>query len=123
MKPAGPERDRGIAEVRGDEGEERWSCSCGGTMYNKAQVHWHSRGHSDEYIVTQYTKHKPYSTDISAAMELWRDLPRGCTLYKGAKSFIVRIYKTNYPSRWECRHEGETEADAISGAYLKWKSK
>lgn len=128
MKQAGPERDKVIAELRGDcyhdyeltresdfpdEDAHIWTC--------KLCLH-------DEYTWGRRPEHpgngKPYSTDIATAMTLWEEM-KGEALMLAldyAKSSKIKCIFFEDSSVDVYYHENcETEADAISGAWLKWK--
>jgi hypothetical protein len=115
MKPAGPERDREIAEVRGDFdngcGKPHFYRDCDNNCFNCATR-------------KAFKLDKPYSTDIACAMEL--ELP--CNkyhelTYKKSDGFFVEIWhqsKLIFTSEVNIS-EAIAKADARSGAYLKWK--
>jgi hypothetical protein len=142
MIPAGPERDKRIAELRGEHWHEDgviycevdgmkllWgcaiACSCGNTGYI-----WHrgqkinDKGEWD-YAVNRINEPmqcesiiKPYSTDISAAMELWGEMREA-----GIKPWLCNVDKIVLctTADKDSYREATTEADAISGAWLKWR--
>jgi hypothetical protein len=73
----------------------------------------------------QFADYKPYSTDIACAMELWEEMAR-----EWHEVTLIRTFRM--PDIWitVClcddndlvhEHRGETEAEAIAGAWLKWK--
>jgi hypothetical protein len=93
LKPPGPERDKEIAILRGE------------------------------------AEPKPWSTDISVAFELWEEM-KGASRY--VKLYISDVKKSGIymffegktdNEGWKITHVGKDEADAISGAYIKWKTK
>ena len=100
MIPAGPERDRAIAELR----HEQIAHEPIPGMY----VEMHA---------------KPYSTDIATAMELWEEM-------KGAGYVALTTLGSGFPIYCHLHEdstgiiydlEAKTEADAISGDWLQWK--
>lgn len=104
VKPVGVERDKQIAELRGDR-----------------QIH-------EDNKYRYYYKDKPYSTDIATAFELWEEM-KGASRY--VKLYISDVKKSGIymffegkteDDDWKITHVGETEADAISGAYEKWRT-
>lgn len=131
MIPAGPERDKVIGIDRGDKPSDIWNCSCGGVMFNVQQVDWH-RKFCRKGKLKPKSKFKPYSTSIVHAMELWEEMKAnikdssiGLLSLKIATTSILIVCEMfeshiNNPSVL-ARHQAETEADAISGAWLKWK--
>ena len=123
MIKAGPERDKKIAELQGDkqgECDDRsyeeyfngWICeTC------RQTGSWNNLGEHDIPI-------KPYSTSIVHAMELWEEMKGAGSLELETfdKSLIHSVRCTlELPEEVYFYHEAETEADAISGAYLLWK--
>jgi hypothetical protein len=112
ISPAGPERDKQIAKLREDEGD------CG----SMEKCRW-DKSVCDNCIP------KPYSTDISCAMELWEEMVQaGLIVYiseskDGAictASEQVEVQSHTYGTIERGEHMAEEKADAISGAYLKW---
>jgi hypothetical protein len=99
IKPAGVERDRQIAEIRGD----------GQPIY------------------------RPYSTDITAAMELWEEmvvkgayyLIKTRKLSRRGNVYRVRIMRENALLFTGADTEGlnKAMAAAISGAWMRWREK
>jgi hypothetical protein len=115
MKPAGADRDREIAEMRGDKPEcipEPWKS-------NEHAIC--SRAISCDVCTKK--RDKPYSTDIAAAFELWEEMKgdkdNHAIRLRGREGFM--ICSVDRPWGEEIGYQGETEADAISGAWLKWK--
>jgi hypothetical protein len=130
LKPVGPERDKQIAELRGE-----YKCMHDmrprglppeaniADMCEKNSICWPT--HCFEGVCLIW-KVKPYSTDISCAMELWEEM------IESELQFYIDANKT-HSSVWML-DEGIGDrimlnevvpynlADAISGAYLKWKS-
>lgn len=109
MKPAGIERDKQIAEMRGEV------CA----FYVKKVVcasACESPNECDHPLI------KPYSTDISAAMELWEEMKAAvlfvvlCNPEKG--DILCSVQDTHGEEYYA---EAETESDAISGAWIRWK--
>lgn len=98
MKPTGPERDRKIAKIRG----EHYQC----TMTP------HER---------KLKSIKPYSTNISAAMELWEEMKGAGELYLSYDEETRCICHIWSGGNCIVEYWADTEADAISGAYLQWK--
>jgi hypothetical protein len=132
MKPAGPERDREIAEVRGFTVREV-------NVRGKFQycIPRGPAGYGRGYPRCPVPK---WSTDIAAAMELWEEMKngRGDSIPLKKRVISVRLeYNIGYASHPDgiigvrivmpgdesdvINYRGKTEADAISGAYLKWK--
>ncbi len=71
---------------------------------------------------------KPYSTDIATAMELWEEMKAAGVMltlqYHKNSGIGCRLSLTNeeaFFDRASMSSYAETEADAISGAWLKWK--
>jgi hypothetical protein len=123
IKPVGIERDKQIAEVRGDEvfiecHHDLIPCDC---IWEPTRTECGMES-PETCKDRQVYDPKPYSTDISCAMELWEEM-------KGAGLFIVLcnpekgdiLCSVQDTHGEEYYHEGETEADAISGCFLKWK--
>ena len=113
IKPAGIERDRDIAELRGD-------ICCN----NVGGVCYLYNGTCELGSIDCIKAYKPYSTDIACAMEL--DLPvNHYEVTRRGNKFKVRCWITIMPegnteeSEW---HETEAHAmaDARSGAWLKF---
>lgn len=122
MIPAGIERDKQVAELRGDDRV----CGFDTCAYMMSPAH--------DCDDCQYLIDKPYSTDISCAMELWEEMKQGgCNLYlhynaadaapKSIRGIAVEVIKPSYKINDLEWVKGETEADAISGAWLKWKER
>ena len=129
MKP-GVERDKVVAELRGDKPD----IIC--HLPTEADCPYYGHvGEEDcpdkcEYLKPDY---KPYSTDIACAFELWEEM-KGAIRNSSASVLRLNIDTISYlicctvleshmgkPSKLgKCL--AETEADAISGAWLKWKS-
>ncbi len=126
MIPAGPERDKVIAEMRGDKAG---LCEDGGlNEYYDGYIC--DCGYKGEW--GDYPEHdipvKPYSTDIAYAMELWEEMKK-----VGDVELDFKIRQGNCYCRLGIGGEPsddydieivnivETEADAISGAWLKWR--
>jgi NAD-dependent SIR2 family protein deacetylase len=111
MKPAGIERDREIAEIRGDD----WLLEC---LIGCENVFQMSKQKAEEQAtcpacgeeVRAYPK--PYSTDIATAFELAEDM-RTAT---DADGFDIL-----YEAVKEWLEIGKPFADAISGAWLEWR--
>jgi len=104
------ERDREIAEIRG-ECEHYW-----GTREYDCTLCETYKCKCDQFAGSIK---KPYSTSIVHAMELWEEMKAEWGMPK---------LEVLHGNRAECSawhegiiYEGETEADAISGAWLKWK--
>jgi hypothetical protein len=111
LKPCGVERDKQIAELRGDKKLQHMTMFAG----RPEKVDWY---------------YKPYSTDIATAMELWEEM-KGANLRPSLTVYTsddgehklaceARLIADKPITRW--REIGETEADAISGAWLKWRA-
>jgi hypothetical protein len=92
MIPAGPERDKRIAELRG--------VYFGNVLM---QSEW--------------------STDAPTALELFKEMPEGTCLEITKNGFTCgKIYDHGIACTWcEWAHEAPTIADAVSGAWLKWR--
>jgi hypothetical protein len=122
MKPAGADRDREIAEIRGDKPEcipEPWKS-------NEHAIC--SRAISCDVCTKK--RDKPYSTDIAAAFELWEEMKAWARkqphAYDGEIASIQAEMEGTLCILWTelttpIYYRAETEADAISGAWLKWK--
>lgn len=117
LQPVGIERDKQIAELKGltvidvnQRGNRQYQYKTGPGGYGKGFPR---------------KKVPPYSTDISCAMELWEEMkgkfPSMHLSYMPDKS--CRVYLKYEDMRGPIIYEGgETEADAISGAYVKWRT-
>ena len=111
MKPAGPGRNREIAEIRGDDKPicklpEMAFCCPNYEEYRTVGCPKHC----------EYYGFKPYSTDISASMELAREMHSS-----GDKTADQLLHDA-----WNWWMAGDNSslqelAGAISGAWLKWK--
>jgi hypothetical protein len=125
MKPAGPERDREVAEVRGYKVRE------GETNYkgNKRKIKQMRIMTKEKPYLKSHARWVPlakYSTDIAAAMELWEEM-KGAGYVKLEAPFTSSLHGAVNCCFWPKNKGmfniyGKTEADAISGAYLKWKT-
>jgi hypothetical protein len=118
IKPVGPERDKQIAELRGEcqyyWGIPKYNCTLADSYSCSCE---HFIGSTD----------KPYSTDIACAFELWEEM-------KGTGKVGI-AYDNNSIAKEDgilCYYGhgihygdyiGASEADAISGAYVKWGGK
>lgn len=148
MKAPGIERNREIAKKRGknkcihDERPEGLPPEANITdMCDSNSIAWPTHCHEDFCLTWQI---KPYSTDIATAMELWEEmfevestwelrLKKYCsgTAHPNQGLFVSTVLKKR---AWEEMFEivkfisepnsssGGSAADAISGAWLKWKS-
>lgn len=136
MIPAGIERDKRIAELRGEcihmpdqdsfnPHSSTATCFLCAEEFDALMVY---ELHSEDVIFTNVNQ--KYSTDIAAAMELWNEIrealrngsemkPRlyleSGTIWVACEMWDVR------PDKMRHKHLAETEADAISGCYLKWR--
>lgn len=113
MIPVGIERDRRIAELRGEKEDRLEDYLCDRCYRMEGCVSCDNYGHS------------PYSTDIACAMELWEEMKGVMAVKLEAWSGvdhkqIIDCYYKPTPNSYEC-YSGDTEADTISGAWLKWK--
>ena len=124
MIPAGIDRDKRIAEIRGELGE-CIGISCPFPINgNKCVERGNACGHR-AFI--------PYSTDITAAMELLQEMASNgiltaivtCPWGNGHKTDITMSKngkgKIGYFVGEEHPTITETTSDAISGCYVKWK--
>jgi hypothetical protein len=130
MIPAGEERDKRIAEIRGD--------TC--IAYSVVPIKIHTAGPAcmkksiafpdcHNCLMFLYPK---YSTDINAAMELWEEMKseiKGESLNSKGELYLS-FNNPDFMGPINCEiidmgrilsSRGDTEADAISGVYLKWK--
>ena len=106
MTPVGPERNKRIAEMI--YGNASIALDGKTVLVNKEPDRDGHYGSS----------HAPnWSTDISAAMKLWDEMKESYKVQLIADG-PISIYCLLTQS---IRYLGETEADAISGCYLKWK--
>ena len=114
MIPAGPERDKVIAELRGECAHE--------ALAKVVDSHDYYDCHKCSKMFLPYKNYiKPYSTGIATSMELWEEMKgAGATLTLECEETWVQVIAVfgNHPT---ARGAAETEADAISGAWLKWK--
>lgn len=120
MISAGPERDKRIAELKGrclHKNTENYQ------EFGMEIIHYIRCLDCRDSNVSLYEKQKPYSTDITCAMGLWDEM---------AKAGLMPVIKTIWIDHGElgyrvsCEgghfmHEAWDMADAISGAWLKWK--
>lgn len=120
MTPAGPERDKRIAELIG----WREVKMLDGNAYGIPPYFGED--------ATQSVMVAPYSTDIATAMELWdemRALVRKSSVGKiilemDTTGYLIycKVFATSISVPTKCfEHKSQTEAGAISGAWLKWK--
>lgn len=114
MIKVGPERDKVIAELRGELCHHPKIKEVGCKVEKPI-----ARICEDECKCLFYHI-KPYSTSIVHAMELWEEMPTGTQLSKNPNGATVRV-KHGHHYKDYIVYKGDTEADAISGAYLKWK--
>ena len=129
VKPAGPERDREIAEIKYPDMEYVEQNHRGvmmGFMRDPNIKKGYGYGNPRHKV-------KPYSTSIAHAMELWEEMKGAVkessigqlSLELNTTSFLIncQIIEThiNKPTK-HVNHKGNTEADAISGAWLKWRA-
>ena len=114
MKPAGIERDKQIAGLRGTLCSHPYMHEIG------CQVKAPSSEICEDKCGCLFYQVKPYSTDISAAMELWEEIPQNSQMMKNPDGVTVIVY-TNWQIHKRLKYKGEDTADAISGAWLKWK--
>jgi hypothetical protein len=135
MKPAGAERDRDIAEVRGDEvfiecHHDLIPCDCIWEPTKTECLMDSPETCRDRQIYPPL----PYSTDISCAMELWEEMHNSwqtstwvidtkCWEETGHCWAKVRQWWKEIEHESQRKHKSLSEAmaDAISGAWLKWK--
>lgn len=131
MKTAGPERDREVAIARND-------CCVNGVYVALCTPCIPTIPECDGGC----TEPKPYSTDITAAMELWEEMftPQFhnlcvwdihvsgfCPSQSNPKHYFSANIKNKHDQfkyrTGNVRHAtvNEAMADAISGAYLKWR--
>ena len=127
MTPPGPERNREIAELRGGELADPMS-KCIARQLDRCPAEPLDDDCPDNCSFLK-DNHKPYSTDIAAAMEL--KLPGAHYEIKMDRSpdecwtASMRVYF--YPHviefKSDChRTEAAAIADARTGAWLKWKT-
>jgi hypothetical protein len=134
ISPAGPERDKQIAELRGDTYQHK-NCAIGpqdlsdcpdyvGTV--EAEPLCPDNCEHNVY----YGNPKTYSTDISCAMELdlwpifaisFRFDGAVIALNLGNDGIIEYVAPISWKVGKRTRTQGEIMADAISGAWLKWR--
>lgn len=130
MNKVGPERDKVIAELADDDLSHTFIPHPGqglvaGMVCRYCDIPQTSVTMRDESTLECNKRIKPYSTDIACAMELWEEM-KGAG-YNLELSFhnkwgIICRFVTKHPDNTVCfTAGGETEADAISGAWLKWK--
>ena len=113
MTPAGPERNKRIAELRGEEIVciHRSPTHRTGCVYNDICER-----------CFRFESDKPYSTDISAAMELWDEMKEwGKQSPDLLRLEFIPVIDACLCYIGQIGCEGKDEADAISGCYLKWK--
>ena len=117
MIPAGVERDRVIAELRGIEcvylvrNDINYYVGC--TFLDGKAECKNCRHETFCY--------KPYSTDIATAMELWEEMKGAGNppyLICSGAGYVECYLHINGE---QLVHTAGTEADAISGAYLRWR--
>jgi hypothetical protein len=107
--------DKRIAELRGEE------------CWNDDNPNWSFCDTTCDKCNTPMAK--PYSTDIRYAMELWGEMKAaGMSLQLNSYGDIVRcvLYKPYVTTKGNRLKElyadaSHTEAEAIAGAYLKWR--
>jgi len=126
LQVAGPERDRQVAEIRGDDFE--CGCTLGATGRCPADD---IQGFSEDDCMDdcKYMKPniKPYSTDISAAMELLPELIEAGYLINVQQNLSrdatssTAIYNTQIVMQSGGKDAVAVISDTISGAYLKLK--
>ena len=107
MNAPGPARDREIAVLRGDD-----------CIADVEEI-----GCRGNCTVCDNWAYKPYSTDISAALELWGEMKasgKAVELSSHSEWGMICRFVSDKPTIYSA--SGETEADAISGAYLKWRN-
>ncbi len=127
MIPAGPKRDKVIAETKG------------GYKTCEAPIIVNHRCNSNglkqcEKRKCEHYKHKPFSSDILCAMELWDEMLTSdrigferwrANTWKGERGYRARIENvwTSIEILTHNKHKtlNEALADAISGAWLKWR--
>jgi hypothetical protein len=131
IKPAGPERDRQIAELRDDA----WIgiCPiCGEKTYQEREGGLDELSCPDTLCNGWITlQDKPYSTDIATAFELWEEMERHADTgvkYEGTDTFRQQSFGLDHIAgeMYQCylgdmEHVDESLCSAISGAWLKWR--
>jgi hypothetical protein len=124
MIPAGPERDRRIAELRGDKCTQysmtpiEFGTSGPACRYNSIAFPDDCRREGESYCLGY--EDKPYSTDITTAMELWDEMVKD-GLYPVLRTIEIDHGEIGYRMCAGEVYEGWSKADAISGCYLEWK--
>jgi hypothetical protein len=122
MIPAGPERDTKIAEMRGECTHSDKRLMPTGDFYCV-----------DCHIFSPFFK--SYSTDISCAMELWEEMhtsgETGLDHWRANTWKFDIGYRARIENVWKgievitnAKHASLNSAlaDAISGAYVKWRA-
>ncbi len=119
MIPVGPERDKAILIAMGYkevDAPKYWHCDSESGLVKY-------QGTDNEDWICPRCMLRPYSTDISCAMKLWEEMKE-----KSHEMYIIHRYGMVSCKVWSKNEPnpkfyfvGKTEADAISGAWLKWK--
>jgi hypothetical protein len=115
MIPAGPERDLAILKTKGYievPAPDFWSCD------SKIGLQ------RENDLICPVCMLTPWSTDITAAMILWaemREAKQWPSLNVMGTGDVVLCYLAVTDDEDMIEYQAETEADAISGCYLKWK--
>ncbi len=131
MDKVGIERDKRIAELMGWVVKERiinrrgWDCTVECESKTEKQIAsygWHRRERYSE-DGRQWKAIKPYSTSIAHAMELWDEMKEAGEHPCLGVRVDGWIFCNTMTDRLKVENDtiGENEADAISGAWLKWK--
>ena len=122
MIPAGIERDKIIAEIKD---EVKHTCHAHHMIARRCPT---TGVNYCERMKCEYWRYKEYSTDIATAMELWEEMKAAGVMltlqYHKNSGIGCRLSLTNeeaFFDRASMSSYAETEADAISGAWLEWK--
>ena len=122
MKSIGIERDKQIAEVKGEKCE--YECT---NDYNEERCIIHTFIPNIGCKACPDLRYKPYSIDISTAMELWEEMHKAGLIVEMFQRidgmFLIRLGEKG-DHQWADHvldKFGDTASSAISGAWLKWK--